>query len=545
MPKNDYLCKFNLIFFMRKIFVFITLLFPFVLSSQNLNVSGIQEGVWNYDTIFVVGDVVVPEDKSLTIKEGSKVIFEDYYNILVKGTFEAVGSANDSIYFTISDTTGFHIWDSGKGGWNAITFQDVKNTVRLRYCHFSYGKAVDDNRYGGALRFFNTDNVEINNCTFSNNFTSGKGAALYAINSNFKIKNCEVNDNLGYNGDGEYMHGGGFQFLRCDVVMEDMYFHDNYCESCYGGGVNFDSCNVNVNKAIFEDNYAVNAGGMGIQRSNHLNTVISNILFNNNIAYHYGGAMAMATSSPLVQNVTMANNYCIAAGGGALQFLSEARPIFKNCIIWGNDWYGEHGSVTDGSQIFIWGSDCEPEFYHSVLEGGYKVIHGYSNITVYDKATMIEDDPLFIDTANRNFQLSYESPAINSGTADTTGLIIPPTDLAGNPRVIGDRIDMGCYESDATSLKEINTDIKNINIYPNPINSNSICEFILKNKSNVNAKIYNQKGSLMYSKHYGMMPSGMNEISLKDFIKSIQKDNNIYFLIIETEKETLNVKFIH
>ena len=60
-----------------------------------------------------------------------------------------------------------------------------------------------------------------------------------------------------------------------------------------------------------------------------------------------------------------------------------------------------------------------------------------------------------------------------------------------------------------------------------------------------NAKIYNQKGSLMYSKHYGMMPSGMNEISLKDFIKSIQKDNNIYFLIIETEKETLNVKFIH
>ena len=30
-----------------------------------------------------------------------------------------------------------------------------------------------------------------------------------------------------------------------------------------------------------------------------------------------------------------------------------------------NDWYGEHGSVTDGSQIFIWGSDCEPEFYHT------------------------------------------------------------------------------------------------------------------------------------------------------------------------------------
>ena len=45
---------------MKKIFVFITLLFPFILSSQNLNVSGIQEGVWNYDTIFVVGDMLLP-----------------------------------------------------------------------------------------------------------------------------------------------------------------------------------------------------------------------------------------------------------------------------------------------------------------------------------------------------------------------------------------------------------------------------------------------------------------------------------------------------
>ena len=82
---------------------------------------------------------------------------------------------------------------------------------------------------------------------------------MYAENSNIKISNCEVDGNLGYNEDAAYMHGGGFQFLKCTVNMEDMYFHDNYCSSCYGGGVNFDSCSVVVNKAVFEDNYAVNA----------------------------------------------------------------------------------------------------------------------------------------------------------------------------------------------------------------------------------------------------------------------------------------------
>lgn len=545
MTKNDYFCKVNFCFFMRKILMSIILILPFIMNAQILKVAGIQEGVWNYDTVLVIDDVIVPEDKSLTIVKGTHVVFQDYYSITIKGSLKALGQEYDSIYFTSVDTTGFFKWRKEIGGWNGIVFQDINDTIILDYCHFSFGKAVNSQQSvcGGALRFYNSNNVIISHSTFYHNLTILKGGALYAENSNLNIFNCEVDSNFGFNEEGVYMHGAGFQFNNCNVKMENMYFHNNYCENCYGGGANFDSCNVYVNNAVFEDNYAVNAAGMGIQRCNDYEVKISNSLFDNNIAYHYGGAMAIAASSPIVNNVTMTNNFTVSAGGGAMQFYSEANPVFKNCIIWDNDWYDEHNSISDGSQIFIWGYDCRPQFYNSILQGGFKEVHGYENIAVYDTASMLDSDPLFIDTQNRNFQLSDGSPAINSG--DTTGLLIPITDLAGNQRIIGNIIDMGCYESDATSLKEINTDIKNINIYPNPINSNSICEFILTDKSDVYVKIYDMNGKLIFVKNYGIMSHGTNIISLEDFTKKILNNFNIYFLSIETQHETLNAKFVY
>lgn len=530
---------------MKKYLLVLLLLISFMANAQICEVSGNQEGIWDCDTIFVVDNVIVPTESKLIVTEGTKVIFKDYFSIVVNGSFEAVGCENDSIYFTVSDTTGFHIWDSGKGGWNGLVFHNVKDTLRLEYCHFSYGKATEEATRGGAVRIYNTENVVINNCTFYSNLTCEKGGALYAEHSNILVSNCEVDANKIINEAGFYAHGGGFQFLRCSVKMEDMYFHDNFCNTCYGGGVNFDSCSVYVNRAVFEDNYAVNAGGMGIQRSNDYDVRVSNLLFNNNIVMHYGGAMAMATTSPLIQNVTMANNYCIGAGGGAMQFFDGSNPVFKNCIIWGNNWYDEeHSVISDGSQIFIWGADCAPEFYYTLIEGGFKQIHGNQCIAVYDFPTMLEVDPMFIDTVARNFQLQSDSPAINRGTIDTTGLMIPTTDLLGNPRIVDDRVDMGCYESSVTYLKKIQSKNNSLKIFPNPLNDNSICRFENKQASQASLKVFDYKGSILFVKDLGVISAGTNEISLSE-LTNILKKNNIYFLSIETEVETLKAKIVY
>ncbi len=44
----------------------------------------------------------------------------------------------------------------------------------------------------------------------------------------------------------------------------------------------------------------------------------------------------------------------------------------------------------------------------------------------------------------KNYTLRSNSPAIDQG-ADVTGM--PSVDLAGNPRVIGAAIDLGCFEA--------------------------------------------------------------------------------------------------
>jgi hypothetical protein len=56
----------------------------------------------------------------------------------------------------------------------------------------------------------------------------------------------------------------------------------------------------------------------------------------------------------------------------------------------------------------------------------------------------LTSDPLFLDYAGGNLRLQSSSPCINAGfNAYAPGA----TDLDGNPRIVGGRVDMGAYES--------------------------------------------------------------------------------------------------
>ena len=76
---------------MKKYLLTLLLLIPYLVKSQSCEVSGNQNGIWDCDTVFVVDNVIVPEESKLIIAEGTKVIFKDYYSIIVNGYFEAFG----------------------------------------------------------------------------------------------------------------------------------------------------------------------------------------------------------------------------------------------------------------------------------------------------------------------------------------------------------------------------------------------------------------------------------------------------------------------
>ena len=430
---------------MKKILFLFCILCSFKLFSQIVEVSEMQTGTWDADTILVVDDVTVPKNESLTILAGTKVIFNGYYKIIVDGELSALGTAEEPISFTVIDTTGFYKIDCGDGGWGGITFYNCTGPILLEYCNFSYGKAVDDVYYGGAVRLYNIDNVIVDHCNFINNMTLQKGGGLYAEYSNVTISNCDVGDNKGFYSVSNYMYGGGLFFINCTVEMKDMYIHDNYCPKCYGGGVNFDSCNVNLDRALIENNTAINAGGLGIQRSSHLNVVMSNVILNHNNVEHYGGGMACAISSPTINNFVVVNNTC-GAGGGGVQFYGESYPIFNNCIFWGNGWNIRDNTFDSlySSQICIWSNASHPSFRNGIVEFGQEAIYNGLFLQLYEE--MSSDNPMFVDLVNGDYHLQPQSPAIDSGTPDTTGLLLPDLDFYCNPRISNNIIDIGVHE---------------------------------------------------------------------------------------------------
>lgn len=59
----------------------------------------------------------------------------------------------------------------------------------------------------------------------------------------------------------------------------------------------------------------------------------------------------------------------------------------------------------------------------------------------------IDADPLFVDPANGDYRLQENSPCVNAGNPDSLMETFEfETDRDGNPRIAGDRVDMGAYE---------------------------------------------------------------------------------------------------
>ncbi|MCK5050544.1 MAG: T9SS type A sorting domain-containing protein [Candidatus Cloacimonetes bacterium] len=96
--------------------------------------------------------------------------------------------------------------------------------------------------------------------------------------------------------------------------------------------------------------------------------------------------------------------------------------------------------------------------------------------------------------------LTENSPCINAGTLDLpTGIELPEFDLAGNPRIYGETIDMGAYEyqGDPQSNDEneiIIPEITQISNYPNPFNPSTTIKLDLAESGRVELAIYNIKG---------------------------------------------------
>lgn len=481
------------------------------------------------DTMFIYNDVFIPENDSLVIDPGTVVMFMGHHSIHVQGKLLAVGTATDSIRFTIADTTGFHDYYSGAGGWNGIRFEDTpaaNDSSLMAYCHFEFGKAVGDSAtsYGGAIRLLRFNKVRISHSTFENNFAYLWGGAIHALKSSIFVEYSTFKNNLSGSDNPEiWGYGGGMSFVSSDPTIRFCDFIDNVSTGT-GGGIMFEYSNPEMINCIFTGNHSALGGGLSFVRSQPDRT-IANILVYNNTATFFGGGISNITGSPVLTNFTITGNY--AAMGGGYYCNEEAHPKLFNSILWGNT--SGDGSSNIGSQIWIWNVSSAPSFYNCNIEFGFDSIYGYDFVSAYENN--IDADPLFNDPAMHDYSLQQFSPCINTGTTDTSGMSLPAFDLSMNPRIIHGIIDMGAYEYDGPlSLQEVAKTEPLLKVSPNPVDHSSVINFESQQKEPVNFYLLNLQGSVIASIELNTQASGLFSFDLNKLININSLPPGVYLL---------------
>jgi len=166
----------------------ITLLILTSLSFADTHIPGGNvNGIWNIgDSPYIIdGEINIPIDSTLTIEPGVQVIFSGHYKFNIYGRLLAVGTASDTITFTVDDTTGFSNPGTTAGGWRGLRFYDIntngQDSSKVIYCKLEYGKAfgncTDDN--GGAIYCINSSSVLIKSSLIKNNRTCGRGGGIF------------------------------------------------------------------------------------------------------------------------------------------------------------------------------------------------------------------------------------------------------------------------------------------------------------------------------------------------------------------------------
>ena len=149
-----------------------------------------------------------------------------------------------------------------------------------------------------------------------------------------------------------------------------------------------------------------------------------------------GGFYCPADSTPHIRNTSMIENS--AGEGGGIWINMNSDLTVSNSILWNN-------SASVGPEIYIgwFFAPTVVSISYSDVKGGQGSVHVDSGSTLNWGPGMIDSDPLFVDAANDDFHLTYNSPCKDSG--DNTA-VTEPYDFEGDPRIAYGTVDMGADE---------------------------------------------------------------------------------------------------
>jgi len=235
----------------------------------------------------------------------------------------------------------------------------------------------------------------------------------------------------------------------------------NYYKNKFGGAMNiYNSPMISINNCIFSNNYSQSSGGaLYIESSNIKFT--NNLLCNNQSSCTAGG-IYMDDCIIDFNNNTIVNNKAYHSAG-ALDIRSCDLNI-KNSIFWGNKLWRAYSNIHN--QISFFSSNNSILNNNNIQYGVHGVSGGFHGTIL----NTIDIDPQFVNPTPKAgakhygigaiWNLKSSSPLLNKGL---TSVSSSSFDIAGNPRLVGDTIDIGAYEIQLTDrfidVQPINMDI--------------------------------------------------------------------------------------
>jgi hypothetical protein len=289
-----------------------------------------------------------------------------------------------------------------------------------------------DSNLGGGL--YNQSALTLANCNIAGN--PGTGVYNRGV---VTLTDCEIIGNIDLFA---YAQGGGLanygQMFVANCVVDSNSAPEGgglFNGNVFSGGVLVPAF-LRVANSKIRGNAAAGSesafGGGGISNIGELH-LIGSLVAGNTSSHDGGGLQVYDNGQAFVINGTIAGNEAGSQGGGvALDNFPVANVTVINTIIVAN----EPNSNATGH----------------VTSGGYNIV----NSPPGDFSSLPSDftalpDFIFTDPEQNDFTLLPTSPAVDSGTPDTTGLGLLHYDLLGTFRVMNGRIDRGAYEFNDTT----------------------------------------------------------------------------------------------
>jgi len=264
--------------------------------------------------------------------------------------------------------------------------------------------------------------------------------------------------------------------------------------------------------------------------------VLSNCL----ITGHQGFGIFCNVSDPYLINVTISHSDTsyFTYGGGGICCKNGSHPVVVNSILWNElhpeisfySWLSSPGAVT---------------VLYSDIEGGEEGIEisFNHNDTVYWLEGNMDLNPLFAGTGEHAFALSDDSPCINTGTPDTTGLNLPLVDLAGNPRIFGERIEMGAYENQNIAIgitDHFPDEYPGFTCLPNPFTNELTITYDPKESADIKIEIYNSAGKKVKELSHKCQSEGRQVYQMK----TNDLPAGVYYCVLKTNERIQTRKII-